>query len=193
VETVEYLVFRFELDIERRQSQLQLPQAALDELLLKTSGMSSVADKAAQLWVDLAPGDSSSSSSECDDTDGEASGPGNRGGVQDAIAVENAAIRRWRWVLNAEDCRILPLGVAMQRWADAVCAALPSRRCCSNPRCVVLREMSESNLVNGKACCCGGCSAADQAVRYCSRDCQASHWQQHKALCKGRRRQQQQQ
>jgi hypothetical protein len=81
---------------------------------------------------------------------------------------------------------------AMQRWADAVCAALPSRRCCSNPCCVVLREMSESNLVSRKACCCGSCSVADQAVRYCSRDCQVSHWQQHKALCRSRRRQQQQ-
>jgi hypothetical protein len=81
---------------------------------------------------------------------------------------------------------------AMQRWADAVCATLPSRRCCSNPCCVVLCEMSESNLVNGKACCCGGCSAADQAVRYCSRDCQVSQWKQHKTLCRIRRKQQQQ-
>jgi hypothetical protein len=83
------------------------------------------------------------------------------------------------------------LVAALQRWADAVCAVLPSRRCCSNPCCVVLREMAESNLVNGRGCCCGGCAAAGQAVRYCGRDCQASHWQQHKALCRSRRRQQQ--
>jgi hypothetical protein len=83
------------------------------------------------------------------------------------------------------------LVAALQRWADAVCAALPSRRCCSNPCCVMLREMSESNMVNGKACCCGGCAAAGQAVRYCGRDCQASHWLQHKALCRSKQQQQQ--
>jgi hypothetical protein len=92
---------------------------------------------------------------------------------------------RANWVYTGHQSFGESLYQVMQSWAEAVCAALPSRRCCSNPCCVVLREMSESNLVNGKACCCGGCSAADQAVRYCSRDCQASHWQQHKALCRG--------
>jgi hypothetical protein len=114
--------------------------------------------------------------------------------------AEKAAIIRQRriicnsranWVDRRQDSYGRSLYQAMQRWADAVCAALPSRRCCSNPCCVVLREMSESNLVSGKAC--GGCSAADQAVRYCSKDCQVSHWQQHKALCRSRRKQQQQQ
>jgi hypothetical protein len=108
-------------------------------------------------------------------------------------SIQSGANGRALWVIQGQQSFGKPLVAAMQRWADAVCAALPSRRCCSNPCCVVLREMSESNLVNGKACCCGGCAAAGQAVRYCGRDCQASHWQQHKALCRRRRRQQQQQ
>jgi hypothetical protein len=186
IDTVDFSLDNLKEDVQR----LQLPQDTVHELLLQTDRLGIVVSKAAQLWVDLSE---SSSSGSGDDTDSGSSGPGNRNSARNAVVAGRAAHRRWRWVLNAEDRMVMPLGAAMQCWADAVYAALPSRRCCSNPCCVVVREMSESNLVNGKACCCGGCSAADQAVRYCSRDCQVSHWQLHKALCRSRRRQQQRQ
>jgi hypothetical protein len=189
LDLIETPLDEFTRGIEQVQSHLQPPQQAVQQLQQLASDLDRVIDQGAQLWVDLR--ENSSSSSNYSDSDSEQLP--EKDSTLDPEAVQIAAHRRWRWVLNAEVRLETPLGALMQRWADAVCAALPSRHCCSNPCCVVLREMSESNLVNGKACCCGGCSAADQAVRYCSRDCQVSHWQQHKALCRSRRKQQQQQ
>ena len=41
---------------------------------------------------------------------------------------------------------------------EALCAALPSSACCSNPRCANLSGVSAGfALVRGKGCVCGGC------------------------------------
>jgi hypothetical protein len=86
------------------------------------------------------------------------------------------------------------LACEVQLWANELAAALPSRRCCANPCCVSLREMSEWQMVGGRGCVCGGCAAGSgQAVRYCSRECQNAHWPAHKQVCRRLRRQQQQQ
>jgi hypothetical protein len=127
-----------------------VPEQVVHELRERTNELSEVVDRAEQLWVDLK--ETNSNDSELDDDLSES----GRNTSTDPVAVGMAAHRRFRWVLNAEG-RCNTLGAMMQRWADAVAAQLPSRRCCSNPCCVVLREMSESNLVSGKACCCGNC------------------------------------
>jgi hypothetical protein len=188
-EELESIVFYVDA-FTRKLGELQLPQQVVQQLQQHTSELESPLDKALQLWVNLdqRPG------STCGDSDYEAeSSCSSTDSKQDPRQAEIAASHQWRWVLNAEgECK--NVGAVMQRWAEAVSAQLPSRRCCSNQRCVVLREMSNSNLVNGKACCCGGCSAGgQQAVRCCGQECQHSHWQQHKPVCRRLRRLQQQQ
>lgn len=69
--------------------------------------------------------------------------------------------------------------------AQQMCAVLPHICCCNNPVCSNVSSSSEWDLVSGKSCVCGGCETA----RYCSRDCQAAHWQQHKRICKVIKRQ----
>jgi hypothetical protein len=94
--------------------------------------------------------------------------------------------------LDFDDTGPVGLGPQWRSWADAVAAALPSRRCCANPCCVSLREMSEWQMVWGRGCVCGGCAAGSgQAVRYCSRECQTAHWPAHKPVCLRLRQQQQ--
>jgi hypothetical protein len=177
-DSFDWLCNRFETALISLQGALQLPQPVVQQLQQQTQDLASVMDDAAQLWVDL--GDSGSEYNSGSDSDSEA---GRNSRNSDPQAAYKAAHRRFRWVLNAED-KCATLGAVMQRWADAVTAQLPSRRCYSNPCCVSLREMSESNLVSGKVCCCGRCSAADKAVRYCGKDCQRAHWPQHKPVCK---------
>ena len=48
---------------------------------------------------------------------------------------------------------------------------------CSNLTCLSLTSMSEVALAHNP---CSGCRVA----RYCSRECQVAHWEQHKGLCK---------
>jgi hypothetical protein len=99
-------------------------------------------------------------------------------------------------VSGVEDPGWQALGVEvhLKMLADEVATKLPSRCCCANPSCAVLRGMSEWQLVSGPKCVCGGCAAASgQAVRYCSRECQRLHWLAHKPVCHRLRQQQQQQ
>ena len=51
---------------------------------------------------------------------------------------------------------------------------------CNNPLCGNVAGPSEAILVQGKTSRCSGCRAA----RYCGKACQASHWKQHKHVCK---------
>ena len=48
---------------------------------------------------------------------------------------------------------------------------------CSNLTCLNLAGMSEVALAHNP---CSGCKVA----RYCSRECQVAHWEQHRGLCK---------
>jgi hypothetical protein len=57
---------------------------------------------------------------------------------------------------------------------------LPVKTACNNPRCSSLADLSEQQLVVGKARACAGCRVA----RYCSRACQVAAWKQHKPACK---------
>jgi hypothetical protein len=123
------------------------------------------------------------------------------GEVEQLTADETAAITAM-WVqeearlsrLGGRDSSKRHLAHTLQVWAGELAAALPSRRCCSNPCCVSLREMSEWQMVGGRGCVCGGCAAGSgQAVRYCSRECQTAHWPAHKSVCRSLRRRQQQQ
>jgi hypothetical protein len=166
------------------QGPLQLPQQPVQSLDEQSSKLEVQLNEVLGLALGEAREGSSTNTEDIIDGHNSGEGQGNQAGndlagsiagTSDAAAVAAEAVKERPWVKAAAASCGAVLGVDMQRWADAVCAALPSRRCCSNPRCVVLRKMSESNLVNGKACCCRGCSAADQAVRYCSRDCQDSH------------------
>jgi hypothetical protein len=46
------------------------------------------------------------------------------------------------------------LGQQLSAFGKALCAALPSKRCCNNPGCSNLQLFSEAQLVGGKACMC---------------------------------------
>lgn len=77
----------------------------------------------------------------------------------------------------------LKLAKQLQQLGAAVISRLPLQYCCNNPRCSNLGGLSEQELVAGKASRCAGCKVA----RYCSRQCQAEHWEApagHKAVCK---------
>jgi hypothetical protein len=51
---------------------------------------------------------------------------------------------------------------------------------CNNPGCSSLADVSDLQLVKGRSKQCSGCVTA----RYCSKECQEQHWQQHKPVCK---------
>jgi hypothetical protein len=139
------------------------------------------------------PGATMEQQQQQDDDDSDA----DESSMWDPAALEADAVLRAAWVSAAAGCnhgnkgwRDVALGSDLLTWADAVATELPSRRCCSNPCCVSLREMSEWQMVWGSSCVCGGCAAGSgQAVRYCSRECQAAHWPMHKPLCSRLRRQ----
>jgi hypothetical protein len=67
-----------------------------------------------------------------------------------------------------------------QEFAEGVCAALPLRHCCNNPRCLNLGGLSEAALVAGAGSRCSCC----RACYYCSRECQLAAWSLHKPVCK---------
>uniref|UniRef100_A0A383VT77 MYND-type domain-containing protein n=1 Tax=Tetradesmus obliquus TaxID=3088 RepID=A0A383VT77_TETOB len=67
-----------------------------------------------------------------------------------------------------------------QELAEGVCAALPLRHCCNNPRCLNLGGLSEAALVAGAGSRCSGCRAS----YYCSRECQLAAWRLHKPVCR---------
>lgn len=53
---------------------------------------------------------------------------------------------------------LLQFAEQLQSAAAALCAAVPSRRCCNNPGCSNLGTVSEAfALVRGKGSVCGGC------------------------------------
>jgi hypothetical protein len=62
----------------------------------------------------------------------------------------------------------------------AAASSIPVPHFCNNPACDTVRGPSEAKLVSGRSCLCGRCRVA----RYCSRDCQAAHFKQHKRACK---------
>jgi len=68
--------------------------------------------------------------------------------------------------------QLYPLGMAL--------CALPLSCGCNNPSCVVLEGVAEGDAGAAGMNRCAGC----RMVRYCSRQCQAQHWKQHKPVCK---------
>lgn len=62
----------------------------------------------------------------------------------------------------------------------AAASSIPVPHFCNNPACGTVHGQSEAKLVSGRSCLCGRCLVA----RYCSVDCQAVHWKQHKRACK---------
>uniref|UniRef100_A0A383WKL8 phytol kinase n=1 Tax=Tetradesmus obliquus TaxID=3088 RepID=A0A383WKL8_TETOB len=96
---------------------------------------------------------------------------------------ESAAAGKQQLDLDAPVVTTLKLAKRLQQLGAAVISRLPLPYCCSNPRCSNLGGLSEQELVAGKASRCSGCKVA----RYCSRQCQAEHWEApagHKAVCK---------
>jgi len=75
---------------------------------------------------------------------------------------------------SAEDAMQL-----LQQLGDAA-SSLAFARVCNNPGCVNLSGPSETVLVSGRSCMCAACRVA----HYCCRQCQKSHWKQHKPVCK---------
>jgi hypothetical protein len=58
----------------------------------------------------------------------------------------------------AESAWLLSLQTALAAAGEALCAAVPSSACCSNPHCTNLSGVSAGfSLVRGKGCVCGGC------------------------------------
>jgi hypothetical protein len=54
-------------------------------------------------------------------------------------------------------------GTRLQHLGQVLCAQLPTRYCCNNPRCSNLTTASEAfGLVRGKACACAGCLALSE-------------------------------
>ncbi|KAF8060330.1 PYRB2 [Scenedesmus sp. PABB004] len=77
------------------------------------------------------------------------------------------------------------LAAQAEELCAAVCAALPLRACCNNPRCTALAGVhSELAAVRGPACVCGGCVKLAAPARFCSRACQAAAWRAHKPVCR---------
>jgi hypothetical protein len=64
--------------------------------------------------------------------------------------------------------------------AGLALSTLAFRTSCNNPSCSNLSGIMEVQLVSGRSCKCAGCREA----RYCSKECQGQHWQQHKPVCK---------
>jgi hypothetical protein len=62
----------------------------------------------------------------------------------------------------------------------AILASFAHPQACNNPGCGNVQGPAEWKLVRMCKCICGGCRTA----RYCSRECQRQHWQQHKAVCR---------
>ena len=59
--------------------------------------------------------------------------------------------------------------------------AMPVDFTCNNFCCTCLDDPLELGLVSHRVqVVCGGCGVA----RYCSRECQEQHWEQHKLVCK---------
>ncbi|KAF8062789.1 ASC1-like protein [Scenedesmus sp. PABB004] len=77
------------------------------------------------------------------------------------------------------------LAAQAEELCGAVCAALPLRACCNNPRCAALAgARSELVAVGGRSCVCSGCVKSAAPARFCSRACQAAAWRAHKPVCR---------
>lgn len=76
--------------------------------------------------------------------------------------------------------RMVQLQGALQALGTTLCAACPVPQLCNNPSCGSLLGPSETHMVSGRSCVCGGCLTA----HYCSKGCQKQHWKtQHKPVC----------
>ncbi|KAF8060339.1 GULLO1 [Scenedesmus sp. PABB004] len=75
------------------------------------------------------------------------------------------------------------LAAQAEELCAAVCAALPLRACCNNPRCTALTDaLSELAAVRGRTC--AGCVKSAAPAHFCSLACQRAAWRAHKPVCR---------